>query len=86
MAKRLGAENVGTLGGEDLKDSVFSFEVKNRVKSVAHGFMEQCVKNCPQGKIPVVIIHKHRDLHVNDLVCMKLSDWESWNGSIKGAL
>jgi hypothetical protein len=83
MAKRLGAENVGTLGGEDLKHSIFSYEIKNRVRSTIHSFMEQCIKNCPTGKIPVVIVHKHKDSHNKDLVCMSLKDWEQWNGSIE---
>lgn len=79
-AKRLGGKNVGSLGGEDVESTNFSIECKSRVKSVAHAFMDQAVRNCPKDKMPLVIIHKHNDSHNNDLVCMRLIDWEAWNG------
>ena len=84
LAKRLGGKRVGILGSEDISHDWASFEVKNRVKSTVHGFMEQCTRNCPQGKVPIVIVHKHGERHGNDLVCMKLVDWEAWQGELKG--
>jgi hypothetical protein len=85
IAKIVGGKRIGTLCGEDIQHDDYSIEVKNRVKSTAHGFMAQAIRNCPQGKTPMVIIHKHGDLHGNDLVCVRLKDWESWNGSITKA-
>ena len=84
IAKRVGGKRVGVMGGEDISHEWASFEVKNRVRSTTHGFMEQATRNAPQGTVPSVIIHKHGDRHGNDLVCMKLADWEAWNGEIKG--
>ncbi|MEN6321701.1 MAG: hypothetical protein ABFD82_23505 [Syntrophaceae bacterium] len=84
LAKRLGMKRVGVLGKEDLNDGTFSVEVKNRVKSTAHNFMAQCIRNAPIGKTPLVIIHKHKDPHGEDLVCMRLRDWEAWNGLLNG--
>ena len=40
LAKRLNGKRVGVMGGEDITGvSSWSIEVKNRVKSTAHGFM-----------------------------------------------
>lgn len=82
LAKRTGSQRLGIMGKDDLRDDTWSTEVKNRVKSTAHNFMEQAVRNCPVGKTPRVIIHKHGQEHGKDLVCIRLIDWESFNGVI----
>jgi len=82
LAKRTGAQRLGIMGKDDLRDGTFSYEIKNRMKSTAHGFMEQAKRNCAKGKIPIVIIHKHGQEHGKDLVCMELAQWEMWNGKI----
>lgn len=84
LAKITGGKRIGIMGGEDIQHDTYSIEVKNRVKSTAHKFMEQSVRNCPQGKTPLVIIHKHKDKHGDDLVCQKLRDFEAFNGELKG--
>jgi hypothetical protein len=84
IAKIMGGKRIGVLCGEDIQHETWSIEVKNREKSTAHNFMNQAIRNCPQGKTPLVIIHKHKDIHGNDLVCMRLSDFEAFNGTIGG--
>ena len=84
IAKRLGGKRVGIFGGEDITGvGDWSIEVKNRVKSTVHNFMRQAVRNCPAGKVPLVIVHEHQGNHGDDLVCIKLRDWENYMGEMK---
>lgn len=74
IAKLMAGKRLGVLGGVDVETDMFSIEVKDRVKSTAHNFMDQAIRHAGE-KIPMVIIHKHRSRHDNDLVCFRLSDY-----------
>ncbi len=70
------AKRLGILGNDDVQAGAFSIEVKDRVKFVGTGFMEQAVRNCPKDKTPLVVVHVTGARHDGDLVMMRLSDWQ----------
>lgn len=83
IAKRLGGRRVGTMGGEDVFTSDFSIECKSRAAFAGEKFMQQAERNAPKGMTPLVVVHIHGRGHSNDLVMMRLKDWELWMGEIK---
>ena len=80
IAKRLGGRRMGILGKHDVECGPFSGEVKSRKKCVLTGWMEQSRRNCPEGRTPIVIVHIVGTRYDDDLVCMKMSDWQAWHG------
>ena len=83
VAKKLGGKRVGTMSAEDIHiDGPFSCEVKSRQAFVACGWMEQAKKNA-KGKTPILIVHVHGKRHDDDLVIMRMKDFEDWWGKIK---
>ena len=83
MAKRLGGKSVGTIEGQDISHSVFSVEVKHRKKFVGNTFMNQAVKNSPEGKVPLVIVHELNQRFDKALVMIRMKDWEEWYGKFE---
>jgi hypothetical protein len=69
------AKRIGVLGAEDLMHPTYSFEAKSCKAFVGSGWMEQCVRNMPKGRIPAVIVHVRGTRHNNDFVMLRLSDW-----------
>jgi hypothetical protein len=82
LAKRLGGDNVGTLGGEDIKMATMSVEAKHCAKFVGEKFMEQAEKNCPEGKTAIVIVHTKGKRFARSIVLMRMGDWEDWYGKL----
>lgn len=80
LADRLGGKREGIFGGEDISMGLFSVEAKSRKQFVGQGFMEQAERNCPKGKVPLVIVHILNQRRSNDLVMMRLSDFEDHYG------
>ena len=78
LAKKLGAKRVGVLGKEDINHSLFSIEVKHRKRIVIEAWMQQAERNCEAGKTPLLIIHQLNKKHSNDIVCMRLKDFEDY--------
>ena len=84
VAKTLGGKRVGVLSGEDVSlDEPFSVEVKSRQTFVACAWMAQAVRNA-KGKTPLLVVHVHGKRHDDDMVIVKMSDFKSWWGVIKG--
>jgi len=81
-AELMGQTRYGLYGGEDGFDSVFSAEYKSRKKFVGWGFMEQAVKNCSEGKVPMVVVHVTNQRRTNDLVMLRRCDFEDWYGKL----
>ena len=46
--------------------------------------MAQAVRNAPDGKVPLVIVHVSGCRHTGDLVMLRLGDFEDWFGKIGG--
>jgi len=82
MAKRLGGKNVGTIEGQDISHPLLSGEVKHRKSFVGNTFMQQCIKNCPSGKTPVVIVHQKFQRFEDSLVLLRLKDFEDLFGKV----
>ncbi len=80
IAKITGGKRIGILGRDDVQAGAFSIEVKDRVSFAGAGFMQQSVRNCPEGKTPLVIVHTTGSRHADDLVMMRLQDWQDWHG------
>ena len=76
IARRLNGRRVGLMGGEDVAHDRFSVEVKSRQKFAGEAFMAQAKRNAPEGKIPVAVVHVHGKAHDNDLVMVRLQDFE----------
>jgi hypothetical protein len=84
LAKILGGDNVGTLGGEDIHfhELPWSVEAKHCKAFVGNKFMEQAKKNAPKGKTPIVIVHTKNQRFSKSIVMIRLSDWEDFYGKI----
>lgn len=74
-AKMLNGKSVGTIEGQDISHAIFSGESKHRKAFVGQTFMNQAIKNCPVGKIPITIVHILRQNHENDLVMIQMKDF-----------
>jgi len=72
------------MGNEDVDTGLFSVEVKSRKKFVGDGFMSQAKANCQPGKMPLVVVHIHGRQHTDDLVMVRMEDFEGLYGTVKG--
>ncbi len=63
--------------------SVFSFRKcdRQRLPSWLQAAMAQARANAPAGRLPVVILHKLGQRHDDDLVVLRLADFEEWFGA-----
>lgn len=75
-------DNVGTLGGEDGKHPIFSAELKKCKAFRGNAFMEQAIRNCPNEKVPMVVVHTTGRNHNDDLVIIRLRDFEDLYGRV----
>ncbi|MGQ9570181.1 MAG: hypothetical protein ACUVWN_04600 [bacterium] len=86
LARRLGGRRVGVLGKSDMiletSHTVFEFEIKERKRCVVQNWLAQAERNCSQGKTPALIIHLHYQPHSEDMVVMRLRDFEDWLGKV----
>lgn len=83
LAKRLNGKRVGILGKEDITCGVFSIEAKSYVRFAGAKVMEQAERNAPEGKTPLAIIHVKGQRRDNDLVMIRLKNWEEWYGKLE---
>ena len=82
VAERFKGHKQGLYGGEDVATEIFSIEAKTRKKFTGQGFMQQAISNCPEGKVPLVVVHVVGQRMPNDLVMMRMGDFEDWYGSL----
>jgi hypothetical protein len=82
IAKRLGGQRVGHLGGEDVALPWLSLEVKEREKFPVWliDAMGQAWGHAKAGQLPAVVLHTLGTRHDNDMVVMRLADFEEWFG------
>jgi hypothetical protein len=82
VANLLGGKRIGTMSGEDVHfDGPWSAEVKSRAAFVACAWVDQAVRNAPPGKTPLVVVHVRGKRHGEDLVILRLADWQDWHGT-----
>jgi hypothetical protein len=83
VAERLNATRIGTMGGADVVSDDWAIEVKSRKAFVAEKWMKQSTKNAKKGRTPLVVVHVQGKQHGDDLVLIRLKDWEAWMGELK---
>jgi len=90
IAKYLGGERVSKFGlGSDVPDvetEWCSAEVKHRkaLPSWLKGAMAQAVANASADMLPLVVLHEHGKRHDDDLVMLRLEDFQEWFGGWPG--
>ena len=82
LAEKRGFDLKELYGGEDATTKAFSAEFKDRAKFVGSGWMDQAVRNCPDGKTPVVVVHITNQRRMKDIVMMRVGDWIDWFGDL----
>ena len=82
LAARLGGDRKGIMGGEDISYGPWSIETKSRKRYSIRRYMDQAIANCPLDKTPILILHEHNQRRDNDLVVIRLSDWELFYGNL----
>lgn len=82
IANLFGGKSVGTIEGQDVEHPIFSIECKKRKGFVAVKWMDQCIKNCPKKKTPLVLVHVTKEKHERDLVIIMLKDFKKLHADI----
>ena len=78
IVRRLGGRYVGGIEGQDIECGAYSLEIKTRERCAPHGWMKQAVRNCPEDKTPVLVVHVMNQRIDDALVCFRLKDFEDW--------
>ncbi len=83
IAKIMGAKR-NHFEAEDLRHPILSIEVKHRKKlpTLIKKFMGQAVAAAADDKIPCVIMHEQSVDHTDDLVLLRLGDFEDIVGRV----
>jgi len=85
VAARLGGQRVGCTGEAtpDVETDWADIEIKHRaaLPKWLTGAMEQAVRNCADGKLPLLVLHE-KGRH-DMLVVMRLSDFDDWHGGLE---
>jgi len=78
IAADLGGRRLGILGKEDVRYKNYVIECKERkeLPRMLKKGIEQALKNCGEGDIPVFIQHELHQPHDLDLVTMYYLDWK----------
>ena len=80
IAKRLGGERHGHLGGADVVADWLSVECKHR--KMLHKWLkdalEQAKGNADGDQLALVVLHEHGARHDDDIVLLSLRDFEKW--------
>lgn len=90
IAARLGGERLSNhalgLRTPDVETEWLSVEVKTRKALPAWlaDAVSQAVDNASPGKLAVVVLHELRHRHDDDLVVLRLRDFEEWFGGTEG--
>jgi len=88
VAKRLGGQRTGATGGAtpDVATGWASVEVKTRQELPAWllDAVRQAVRNAHPNTLALVILHQVGERHDNDLVVLRLRDFEDWYGKLGG--
>lgn len=87
VAQRLGGQRTGNSGSNtvDVEHEWLGIEVKHR-KELPQWLKEavaQAGRNCGMNQLPIAIFHELNQRHDNDLVVMRLRDFQDWFGEVK---
>ncbi|MBC7233107.1 MAG: hypothetical protein H5T68_07715 [Chloroflexi bacterium] len=83
IAKRLGGRRVGCTGRADVTSDWLSIEVKTRKRlpEWLRAALEQASLDAGD-KLALVVLHETGQRHDNDLVVLRLRDFEGWFGEV----
>lgn len=83
IAARLGGKRLGHLGGVDVDAGWLAIECKHRQSLPAWltAAMAQARRNAQDGQLPVAILHTHGGRHDDDLLVLRLVDFQDWFGN-----
>lgn len=85
IAKRLNGRRVGATGKAtaDVMSDWLSAEVKHRrrLPEWLKAALGQAA-NGAEGRLPIAILHESGQRHADDLVLMRLADFEDWFGEV----
>jgi hypothetical protein len=88
LAKELGGERVGILGGEDVRHGRLSVEVKTR-KELPRFLIKtygQAADNARAGKLPLLVLKERCKRYADCLCILRLSDFlELFGEDLKGS-
>lgn len=86
MARRLGGKRTGHLGGQDVDGGWLSVECKHRATLPAWltDALAQARRHAGPDQLPIVILHEHGARHDDNLVVLRLADFEQWFGDGPG--
>lgn len=81
IAKRLNGKRLGATGKAtaDVVNDWLSVEVKHR--RVLPDWLKDALgqaANGAEGRLPIVVLHESGQRHADDLVLMRLADFEDW--------
>ena len=86
IARRLGGERMSNhalgLQMPDVETTAYSVEVKHRKALPAwlESAMRQAEANATPGKLAIVVLHESGRRHENNLVVVRMRDFEEWFG------
>ena len=82
IAKRLGGERHGHLGGADVITDWLSVECKHQkaLPKWLKDALGQAKRNAEDGQLALVLLHEHGARHDDDLVLLSLADFQKWFG------
>lgn len=85
MARRLGGTRTGHLGGQDVDAGWLSAEVKHRKQLPAWlvDAISQARRHAAAEQLPVVILHQHGSRHDENLVVLRMKDFQDWFGDME---
>lgn len=77
IAEILNGRRLGVLGKHDVESEEFGVEVKSREKLPKwfKDFWQQTINNCPEGLIPLLVIHKLNQRYDDDWVVIRMKDF-----------
>lgn len=86
VAKRLNGRRQGAVGrtGADVLNDWLAVEVKHRRRLPA--WLKDALTQARTGagdRLPIVVLHEAGQRHADDLVLVRLADFEDWFGEVK---
>ena len=82
VARRLAGKRKGHLGGQDVDAGWLSAECKHRATLPAWlvAALAQSRRHAQPEQLPIVVLHEHGGRHDDNLVVMRLADFQEWFG------
>lgn len=86
LAKRLNGQRLGATGkaNADVVAGHLSVECKHkrRLPGWLKDAVQQAARNAGEGQLAIVVLHEAGKRHDNDLVVVRLKDWQEWYGEV----